>query len=127
MDIFFVFLRFIKELFTKDSEVQYLDATNVNAKITSFTVKIRTNINLFDESIVTRYYEILGLMSERQVLVYMSWRTNYAVRKISKNITDIIELHSGKKIKPKNLHKAIKSQYNGRVLIDGITIDFKQS
>lgn len=127
MDLFFVFIRFFKELFVKDSGVQYLDDSIVREKINSFTVKIRTRVNTYDDSIVTRYYEVLGLMPEREITVFHSWRTSYAVNKVCKNITDIVEIHSGKKIKAKKLYKVVKNQYNGRVLIDGIIIDFKQT
>lgn len=127
MDLFFVLIRFLKELFVKDSGVQYLDESIVREKLNSFTVKIITRINTFDDSIVTRYYEVLGLTPEREITVFHSWRTNYAVNKICKYIVEIVEIHSGKKIRAKKLYKVVKNQYNGRVLIDGITIDFKQS
>lgn len=127
MDLFFVLIRFLKELFIKDSGVQYLDDSIVREKLNSFTVKIQTQVNTFDDSIVTRYYEVLGLMPEREVTVFYWFRTKFAVNKICKSITDIIEIHSGKKIKSKKLYKIVKNQYNGKVLIDGITIDFKQS
>lgn len=127
MDLFFVLIRFLKELFIKDSGVKYLDEPIVREKLNSFTVKIQTRVNTYDDSIVTRYYEVLGLMPEREVTVFYWFREQFAVNKICKSITDIIEIHSGKKIKSKKLYKIVKNQYNGKVLIDGITIDFKQS
>lgn len=127
MDLFFVLIRFLKELFIKDSGVKYLDEPIVREKLNSFTVKIQTRVNTYDDSIVTRYYEVLGLMPEQEIKVFFRWRTSYAVNKVCKNITDIIEIHSGKKIKAKKLYKVVKNQYNGKVLIDGITIDFKQT
>lgn len=127
MDLFFILIRFLKELFVKDSGVKYLDELIVREKINSFTVKIQTHVNTCDDSIVTRYYEVVGLMPERAVTVFYWFRTKYAVNKICKSITDVIEIHSGKKIKAKKLYKVVKNQYNGRVLIDGITIDFKQT
>lgn len=127
MDLFFVLIRFLKELFIKDSGVKYLDEPIVREKLNSFTVKIQTRVNTYDDSIVTRYYEVIGLMPEREVKVFYWFMTKFAVNKICKSITDIIEIHSGKKIKSKKLYKIVKNQYNGKVLIDGITIDFKQT
>lgn len=127
MDLFFVFIRFFKNLFVKDQGVQYIEDKIEREKLDTFTVNIQTRVNTYDDSIVTRYYEIVGLCPQKEICIYFKYKTNYVLNRICKDITNIIELHSDKKIKSKKLFKVLKNEYNGKVIVDGITINFKQT
>lgn len=127
MDIFFRFIKFLQGLFIKNSDVIYLSGSeSKQSKLKNFVVETLTSVNQFNNTIVTRDYLIHNLTPQKCIQSFYVSTGKRAIRKICRDVVDIIYIHSEVKIDRKKLYKIISTQYNGTIQINGITITFIQ-
>lgn len=125
MDIFFKFITFLKSIFYKNtkSDNMNIDINKLDLTYT-YIVNVSVSTNTYDKDIVTRKYNVEGLSKTKELCSFFKGDAKRDLTQISKDVANIIELHSDVKIPQNKLYTAFEVNYNGVIHYNGICVKF---